>query len=221
MHPPKQICREIYDLHKHLRLAWMGRPKAFPEELDPGDFVIVQLMHESNCGTYEKPRTIKEFWEVETYEKSPGIFAQRKVNRGILFNRDGGTSPDWDRLSRRPVIIASVTPAFGLSPHSLYDGTLREFVKRNLVPRKEMLRRRVDAARAKGRRIDERISDHCAEMTEYMWWEGNKADQTSPQIAKKHIDTRHRLEHFREGAYNFEKMYEKKLPDALLKEAAK
>ena len=57
MEPPKHICQKIEELHKWARLGWEGRERRTPDELNPGQFVVLQLYHQSDA-----KKTMLQLW---------------------------------------------------------------------------------------------------------------------------------------------------------------
>jgi hypothetical protein len=81
MHPPKHICDELERVHKWARLGWQGREKKGPDDLNPGQFVVLQLYHQRDAA-----QTLLQHWN----------------NRGPVF----GTK--FDPLQRVPIMVKAV-----------------------------------------------------------------------------------------------------------------
>lgn len=216
MYAPAHICRELYRVHKWLRLAWMGRERRYEEDLNRGGFVIVQLLHVSDVGPIWRPKTVKELWDVETYQTESGQWSMRGVERGPIYNRNGGTSLDWDPLLRRPVLVVSCNPQFGLSTQAVFDGSVLTYVKKHLISPRDYLQKQVKGAAARGKELDKKMNDLSTEMVDYLYHEANKTASTSPMIAKKHIAETPRLTQHRAGnGFSFEKYLVNKLPKSM------
>ena len=81
MHPPKWVCEKIESVHKWARLGWQGREKSTPDELNPGQFVVLQLYHQRDA-----KRTLLQHWD----------------HRGPVFGSY------FDPLQRVPIMVKSV-----------------------------------------------------------------------------------------------------------------
>ena len=202
----------LHRLHRFLRVAWLGEEACF---------AVVHLMHWRSCGSYRDPKTVKEFFDVETVMTAAGCFEQQRVDRGILFDRWGGITKDYDAIERRPVLIMAVNAQYGLKTADMYNGWLLEYVRRNLMTVRENYRRRVEAAKKRGRELESDITDVTREMQQFWYHEGNKTGQSSTTMAKKHIEETPRLKNLRAGKYDFTDHYVNRLPEAMRKEAAK
>lgn len=82
MHPPAHIVAKLQELHPQARLGWVGKDKRDPDELNAGNFALLQLYHQRDAS-----RTYLEAWG----------------DRGPVFGKD------YDRLSRVPVWVKNFT----------------------------------------------------------------------------------------------------------------
>jgi hypothetical protein len=103
LYPPAAVCRAIYRLHPQLRVGWCGRSPYFEGETNPGAYTICQLYHISDVGSLDEPNTLNELWEIGWTTDEDGRETRARVDRGPLYNRNGGSTRDWDPLFRVPV----------------------------------------------------------------------------------------------------------------------
>lgn len=224
MHAPAHVCLELYRTHKWIRIAWMGRERRHDDDLNRGSFVIVQLLHVKDAGPIWNPKTVKDMWDVETFQTQAGNWDLRPSWRGPIFNRFGGTTPDWDPLLRRPVMSVVCSPQHGLSTQAVFDGSIVTYVKNSMRSAREKLQDVVNARASKGRELDAKMKDLSSEMSDHLWFEAQKTAASGPIIAKKHIDAASiaKLRRHREGrGFSFEKYYQEKLPQSMRQAASK
>lgn len=181
MHAPAQACRDLYRVHKWLRLAWLGRERRHADELNSGSFAIVQLMHNSDAGTPAVPLVFEEFWDTAWFLREGG-FAVEGVDRGPIFNRHGGTSRDWDPLFRTPVLIMTIDSAYKLpdgSPfdtYAVYNSKFIPGIQHFLTSRKKRLvKQRTGVMHDFERRVDDIGSDSA----DFLWREAQRPDAAS------------------------------------------
>lgn len=109
MHPPSSSCKALYRYHPQLRLAWQGRSRHFAGEMNPGSFALVQLYHRDDVGSLDDPHTFREFWEVKgQFDAGTGELLNVRAYRGPVFNKHGGTSKDYDPLTRVPIFVCTL-----------------------------------------------------------------------------------------------------------------
>ena len=178
MLPPAAACRDLYRLHKWLRLAWAGQPPAYEGELNPGNFTVVQLYHNRDAGTYEEPVTFREFWDVTPRIGDNGQVMLKRAYRGPVFNRNGGTARDWDPLFRKAVFVHSFD-----NPGDIFSGRFLVDVKHALVP---MARRVIASAVEKGRRVKSQMNDVSGAAADFLWHEANKSSASTVISPWKH-----------------------------------
>lgn len=151
MQVPPDACKALYREHKWLRMAWVGRPG---KELNSGSFAIVQLYTEKAAGSPDFPHTLHEHW----------VGHGKRIDRGTIFNKDGGIKPDWDTRSRVPLLIVRFNGDFNYEDGSpvvhgdVYSGKFILAVREWLRPMSERVQR---AAHAENRRIESEVSDHA------------------------------------------------------------
>jgi hypothetical protein len=160
LYPPEAICQKLYTLHPYLRLAWHVRERQNPDEINPGDFAIIQLYHVKDAGTPDNPNTYLLHW------------AEAGEGRGPIFNRKGGTRPDWPEDLRRPIYVARLGE-YGITKDMVMSGEFLEIVKYWLRPSRVRLE---ENARAMGKELKSKAADIAGEQTDYLWYEANKSD---------------------------------------------
>jgi hypothetical protein len=146
-------------------MAWMGDPRGE----DYGSFCLIQLYHIRDAGTHDSPLTFYPHW------------VESKDLAGPIYNRNGGTSLDYDPLFRIPVLKARLAD-FGITHRQVFSGEFLNKVKDWLVP---LGRRLSEDAREKNRQLKSAREDITNEMTEFLWKEANKTGATAPIVAKE------------------------------------
>lgn len=187
MDAPSWACRSLYRLHKQLRLAWAGRERAYPGELNPGDYAIVQLYHISDCGKYDEPTTFREFWDVTLAPTAYGEPEVVRANRGPIFNRDGGYSRDWNPDLRRAIFVTTV------DFDKVQSGAFLVDVEHWLTDIKERIRKQ---RLEKGKNMLAHIDGMTEEMTDRLWRDAQSSTATRTEVPyefrKKEIEQMHR-----------------------------
>ena len=183
MHPPSWICRALYRVHPQLRLAWLGREKAYEDELNPGSFALVQLYHISDVKEFEDPTTFRLPWSADPVEGSDGTTRTKRVNRGPIFNREGGTRADWDSAFRVPIFVATLDSAYGMTIEDVLSGRFLSDVRRWMVPIERRVR---ESAIEAGRSLESKADDIAGQMSDHLAYEANKTDAATVIMANKH-----------------------------------
>lgn len=153
-------------------MAWAGRERAHPDELNPGSFAVVQLYHISDFGRPDKPHTFREGWELTVKAKEYGEPEFEPVYRGPIFNRWGGAGRDWDPLFRVPVFVATLDESHShkdgtpISIGDVFSGSVLETIKWWLIPIK---RRIVEMHREQGEELNREAEDVAREATDFLW----------------------------------------------------
>lgn len=181
MHPPSSACRALYDLHKQLRLAWVGRPSKYADELNPGSFGVIQLYHVQDVGDLDDPFTFREFWHVTTAVDPFGVAERKRIDRGPLFSRNGSVKRDYDVHVRVPVFTMTLDAAYQyadgtpINTGDVFSGKFIAAIRHRLSPI-------VQRIRAKGketaRNAERRTEDLGREIGGYLWHTANKTGQT-------------------------------------------
>ena len=182
MHPPPESCRALYRLHKQLRLAWVGRAPKFEGEENPGSFAVVQLYHVRDAGSPDEPTSFREFWNTTMgFDEATYEFAPKRINRGPIFNRFGGTSLDYDPLVRVPIFAMTLDGEYTYpdgSPIQTQDVFSKKFLVAIAHNLSDVKKRVKDQRASFGRDVDRRGDDIGREMTDFLWREANRADST-------------------------------------------
>jgi hypothetical protein len=182
MHPPAHVCRELYRLHPHLRLAWVGRAPLSEGELNPGSFAIVQLYSQRDAGTPDEPNSYREFYDAALQLNDAGIAEMSRIDRGPIFNKDGGLRRDWDPLQRTPMFIANLS-AYRLSNRDVYSSKFIFAVKLWLTDIVERVR---SAGKQKAKDVKNKVKDQAAEMSSELWKTAMKHESSGVTMSKKH-----------------------------------
>jgi hypothetical protein len=143
---------------------------------------MVQLYHISDVGTEEYPLEYRPRWDIEAYVGEDGTTRVQRADRGPIFNRDGGTVPDWDPIFKKPVYVANFDD-FDVPIERVLDGSILRLLEHWLTPIERRVR---ESAREKGRQLDRDADAMAGEMTDYLWREAQKSDAASSPMAYKH-----------------------------------
>ena len=180
---PAHICKALYDMQPDLRMCWIGKRRKNEGDINPGSFGICQLYHNSNCGTPDEPQTYREFWDVEM-KHIAGSYHNVRVNRGVLFNREGTSERDFDPLFYTPMFIVDLEHKdFGLTKYDIFGTKFLRDVRRWLSP---MYDRTVKSTNELGAEMNRRAADTAERAADYNWWLANQTSETGPRIARKH-----------------------------------
>lgn len=190
MEPPKQVCRALAEMHPQLRLAWEGKPRQSEDDLNAGNFAIVQLFHRRDCGTPDLPLTFREFWEVGPVMDDSGEVSLGRVTRGPIFSKKGTHTPDWDPKVRSPILIVALNEEFAypwgepLKTEDVYSGKFLLAVDAWLHP----FFQRVRTARERAaREWLGKTKDEGREYGNSLWRHAMQADQETVIAPWKHI----------------------------------
>lgn len=138
MHPPAFVCKRLYELDPEIRLAWLGFRPRYEGELNAGTFCIVQLWKRDHFGTHERPQTPSESWYVRPGIDENGREELVRIDRGPVFNRKGGTRPDWNVLAHE-VIYKMNLKDFGISTEDVVSGAVLGKIDRFYRPLKDRI----------------------------------------------------------------------------------
>lgn len=183
MHAPGWVCRRLHELHPQLRLAWAGREKQHADELNPGAFALVQLYHVHDTGHVDCPTTFRLLWDVNPVVGDDGETHMRKVERGPIFNKNGGTKRDWDNLSRVPVFVATLDEEYDMGPDDVLSGRFLDSIRHWMTPIERRMR---ESAREAGRTLSGAIDDVAHEVSADLVKESHKSDAATVIMANKH-----------------------------------
>lgn len=188
----------------------MGRqPRTLEEQehLNLGDFCVVQLYHLRDCGTVEDPRTPRDFWNGELQMSKDGGFFGARVERGPVFNRHGGTAPDWDTLQRQPIIAMASNDEFHLSTYDVFNGNILGFLRARLKPESVRRYNYETGKQETGKRIEAGVNETANVMADQLIFEGQKTGNSGVMIPKKLIPKNPKLEAYRNGKLDFAQRY--------------
>lgn len=174
-------CKFLARFNPLARLAWVGRPKRTPDELNPGDYALVQLFPAWEIGPLDAPLTIHELWNLTMRPNKHGAPEMVRIDRGTLFNSTGGTTPDWDPLQYVPVYTANF-PDYGLSNYGISHGSFRPLLERWARPLRE---RKLESAKAKGADLKRQVDDIARNATDRLWHEASKTGSTTPLTTRE------------------------------------
>ena len=182
MHAPAHVCRSVYRLHKNLRLAWAGRQPKTADELNPGDFAIVQLYHVLDAGSPDFPKTYRSFWDTEDKLNIHGELSPIKIDRGPVFNRKGGLTRDWDTTTRTPIFVALLNESFDTSREEVLSGQIIYKLEGWLGPLKERIYNR---AKAMGKDLASMAREKSLEAGDFLWYQANLPNATKPVVPRE------------------------------------
>ena len=83
MIPPDWVCRSLESIHPRVRLGWRGRERADADELNAGEFMLLELV-----AARKADRTFRSPW----------------ADSGPVYGSD------YDRLSLVPMMVYDVSP---------------------------------------------------------------------------------------------------------------
>lgn len=106
---------------------------------------------------------------------------------GPVFNRKGGTSPDWDLLAEVPILIETIDADFEQDIRDVFSGKFLQRVRRNMRDKTERDNRHKAKLLAKGERLANRIDNLTTAMAEDWNRMGRRDIDTPRYIAKKHL----------------------------------
>lgn len=181
MYAPAHACKALFRLHPQLRIGWVGRDKRNEDDFNRGSFAVVQLYHIQDAGTPDEPVGYREFWHVAPFLTENGELYNRRIDRGPIYNRLGGSTPDWDPLFRVPMFIMTLDEQFKyangevIKREDVFSGKFIEAVHYNLGG---IVDRIVKGRRDRGRELDQKANDLGQEMGSFLWHEANKTGQT-------------------------------------------
>jgi hypothetical protein len=163
---PGYVCKALYRLHPQLRLGWYGDDRG--EEF--GSFAIIQLYHISDAGTENDPKTLFQRWNPTGQHMGP------------IFNKNGGTSLDYDPLFRVPIVKAKLSD-YGINTANVLNGRFLDLVKSWLIP---LGRRMREDALERASTFKSNKESMVNEMSKDLWSEAQKPDAITNNIAYKH-----------------------------------
>jgi hypothetical protein len=170
MYIPGHICRQLYELHPQLRIGWFGRKRRYTGELNPGSFAVIQLYHIQDAGRPDEEHTYFTFWN------PPGHYF------GPIYNKDGGSRPDWDPVTRVPVCVANLED-FDIPLEDVLSGKFLLEVKEWMTP---IRTRTVRSIKRRVKDLNDELEDIGGEAAEYLWRQAQRSDAETVVMADKH-----------------------------------
>jgi hypothetical protein len=182
MQAPLWVCKELSRLDSGFRIGWVGRNRKYPDELNPGDFALVSLAKKSDIGDLGQPRIPNELWSVTDKVDAFGQVYRARIDRGPIFNKEGGLTPDWDQLFYVPVYIAKFVD-YGLTNEAVVHGAVIALVREWQTSLKNRV---LGSAARKGRELKETVQEMAREQGKFLWREAQKSTSTRTPTAWKH-----------------------------------
>lgn len=180
MFAPAHVCQALFQKNKQLRFAWWGKHDPRSTELNQGTFAVVRLYP-----TRALKDTAKELWDRTLRMNNVGGFYWDRDEKGPIFNAHGGTDPDWDVLSRCPVIEILANRQFKMSHRDVYSGALASWSQ--VVSNVEHKRDRAKFLRKEGQALQAKADDVAQASLDHIYYEANKASEPSVIMANKHV----------------------------------
>jgi hypothetical protein len=178
MHAPSAICSALYRLNPSARLAWAGEARKSEGELNAGSFALVQLYPAKTVGPIDAPYIPNELWYTTVRPDEHGQATIVKIDRGPIFNRYGGTTPDWDMLAFVPVYVARFKD-YKMSNEAVQSGAILPLLQRWMQPLKKRV---ADSQEQAGRELKKKAREIGEEAGKRLWREALKSDATSPIV---------------------------------------
>jgi hypothetical protein len=190
MWAPRSACEALYRLDDKHRLAWRGSAPKSADDLNAGWFVIIQLYHRLDFGTFDDPITFRHNWYTQVYMDDMGYLDHRRVDRGPIFAADGGLIRDWND-DYIPIMVGSVHKGYqewtgkrDLETRDVFTG---RFILTIRSWRESVRDRMLDSAREKGKEVNRHLDDMGREHGKRMWHDALKHTSSGPIIAKKFL----------------------------------
>ena len=175
MYPPSWACEAIYRIHPQLRVGWAGRPRRNSDELNAGDFALVQLYHISDVGPMSDPITYRETWDVTTVADEYGRTERVKVDRGPIYDKHGVSRRDWDPLFRIPIFVCTLNEAFEIDRKNS-DGVWEQTIEKIRIWLSPIYDRIRAGEIAKGKRMNAQTEELADVFTDHLWKDANTND---------------------------------------------
>lgn len=213
MTPPGWVCEKLYEISPMLRLGWVGQPPAYPGELNPGSFALVELRELKKVGRMDQPQQYTEFWDVQVEALADKLFRTVKIDRGPIFSRHGVEKRDWDNTRFKPMYVQNFDEQWGFTPQDVFDGTILPFCRRQWLTPEQRRADKIKRLRIKGRRLNQKLHDLAGQMTDEWMHTANKTGETGVdmpwEFAKKDLPKRY-VAMKEQGAYDFENHFVQK-----------
>lgn len=181
MEVPAWLCKEVHRIAPFARLAWAGERSKDPDELNPGGFAIVELARSSVVGSLDEPNIPQEIWHVTTRADKYGKATRCRIDRGPIFNRWGGTVPDWDLVEYVPIYVGRFKD-YGLTDLAVWHGAVIPMLHRWETSRKDRVNR--DRER-KAKEVKQKIDEVSRDGADRLWHEASKTGSTTPMSTRE------------------------------------
>ena len=202
MWAPNHVAMALYRLNPSARLAWAGEPGKTEDELNAGSFALVQLYPIHQIGSLEEPLTPEELWHVTTRADEHGQPCRVRIDRGPIFNRHGGTRPDWDPIFFVPVFKVRFKD-YHMSNESVQSGAILPLLRRWMTPIKKRVQ---DSQEAAGKELKRKAREIGEEGGKRLWKEAMNHDSTS-KILPYDASVRKEVDQFFQGNEGIENYY--------------
>jgi hypothetical protein len=201
-------CTQLSRLNPLARLAWAGRKRRTPDELNPGAYCLVQLYPMRIVASLEEPQINNELWYVTTRADRHKNPIRVRIDRGPIFNKTGGLVPDWDPLTWVPVFVARFSD-YGLPDSSIPHGGFRDMVESWQTDAKE---RYMKSVRERGAELKDKVDNIAGDAADRLWSEANRGTQfsTSTTTREERVAAQAELENQKadfEGYYDGTKVW--------------
>lgn len=144
MHPPAHVCRQLYEIAPSLRLAWWGEN---PNSPDGASFTLLELQPWRSVVINDQVQTIRRLWPMEV------------VGAGPVFNRWGGTRPDYDSVTQALVEQTPLDPRMGYELADIFGSRFLQIVRKSMM-------RQADADRRRRRRLEKMGQERAQKITD-------------------------------------------------------
>lgn len=208
MEPGRFASETLARLNPLARLAWAGRKRQTPDELNPGNFCLVQLYPMRMVGSLEEPNINQELWDVTTRANAHGQVLRQAISRGPIFNKKGGLTRDWDTLFYVPIYVAKFVD-YGLADSAISHGGFKPMIERWAT---NMRIRVQQSIKERGKVLKSQVNEISEGAADRMWHSANKANSTSSDTTtrEERVAAQKQLEKQRsnfEGYYDGSKIW--------------
>ena len=175
------VCRALAQVNPLARLAWAGRPRKTPDELNAGSYALVRLYRAQDVGPLQAPYLIQELWDVTNAADRHGKLDRRGIVRGPIFSRTGRPTRDWDEHAWVPVYVANFND-FGVSNDTIARGGFLPLMRRWMRPIKDRV---LESATAAEKDLAHKTREIALDGRDYLWHLANKTGQGSNRTTIK------------------------------------
>jgi hypothetical protein len=208
MEAPAWLCKKVFEIAPYARLGWAGEPSKDPNILNPGGFAIIELARAHEVGSLDEPRIPQELWKVTTRANRHGQAIRCRIDRGPIFNRWGGTTPDYDALNYVPVFVGRPKD-YGVSEHAFYHGAVIPMLRRWETKVKERV---AEDRNEKAKIVKAQLDDVSRDGTERLWSMAQRSGESSIRTTTREERITEHARHLKQRA-DFKAYYEGKSRD--------